>query len=150
MNAIAHCAEAALHATPHPALRLSELLELVAERAHRSLTPEGLRAILEERPDRFRILDSWRGPWRTPDPGADDPTGLGRPHRDRDAADAWVVAVADPETPPDTPGPALRLRESVRWIGLGIDGRSRMEVSRWYAIAMAERETRRAVARRAA
>jgi hypothetical protein len=42
------------------------------------------------------------------------------------------------------------LRESVRWIGRSVDGRSTLEVGRWYAIALAEREARRALARRAA
>jgi hypothetical protein len=38
----------------------------------------------------------------------------------------------------------------VRWLGRGIDPRSPHDVSRWYAIALAERAVRAAVARRAA
>lgn len=143
MNPIARCAESALHATPHPALRLTELLDLIADRVGRSLTPARLRAILEDRPDRFRILDSWKGPWRVREPS--HRRGSSRPE-----PDAWVVAVGSPDHPPDTPMPALKLRESVRWVGLGLDGRSRIEVSRWYAIALAERAAREAVVRRAA
>lgn len=141
MNPIARHAEAALHAAPHPALRLTELLERVAHRAGRSLTVASLRAVLEERPDRFRILESWQGPWRVRE----------GTRRERTAApDAWVVAVGSPDTPPDAPQTALRLRESVRWVALGMDGRSRIDASRWYAIALAERAAREAVARRAA
>lgn len=143
MNSIARLAEAALHAAPHPALRLSELLEVVAERAGRSLTAATLRAVLEERPDRFRILESWTGRWRVRERSRRD----GAP---TEASDAWVVAVESPDTPPDAPPPALRLRESVRWVALGLDGRSRLEVSRWYAIALSERAAREAVAKRAA
>lgn len=135
MNPIAVHAESVLQVAPHPALRLSELLELLAERAGRSITPERLRRALEDHPERFRILESWQGPWRFGEGGGND---------------AWVVAVEDPDTPPDGPPPVLRLRESVRWVALGMDGRSRMEVSRWYAIALAERDARRAVLRRAA
>jgi hypothetical protein len=45
---------------------------------------------------------------------------------------------------------AVKLRESVRWLGRGIDPRSPREVSRWYAIALAERALREAVLKRAA
>lgn len=137
MNPIATHAESALHNAPHPALRLTELLELVSRSAGRSLTLERLRTALEDHPDRFRILESWSGPWRV------------RPETVEER-DAWVVAVEGPDTPPDAPGSAIRLRESVRWVALGLDGRSQLEVSRWYAIALAERATRAAVARRAA
>lgn len=143
MNTIARCAEAALHATPHPALRLTELLDLVAERVGRTVTAATLRATLEEQPDHFRILEAWRGPWSVREPS--DHRGGARPE-----PDAWVVAVRTPDHPPDAPRPAHRLRESVRWVALGLDGRSRMDVSRWYAIALAERAVREAVARRAA
>jgi hypothetical protein len=141
MNPIAVLAEDTLRRHPHPALRLSELAELVAEQMDRTLDEPRLRSILEAHPDRFRILDPWRGPWR----GAvihDDA---------RTAREAWVVAVVDPDQPPDRPGSAaLKLRESVRWLGRGIDPRSPHEVSRWYAIALAERALREAVVRRAA
>ena len=137
MNIIALRAEAALHAHPNPALRLAELLDLIAHDVDRSLTPERLRAILEDHPDRFRILDSWSRRWsgRAPDSGADS---------------AWVVAIADPGRPPDGPRSATRLRESVRWLARSVDHRSQLEVSRWYAIAIAEREARVVLERKAA
>lgn len=143
MDDIAGYAEEALHATPHPALRLTELRELVARRAGPSLTLGRLRTTLEGRPDRFRILESWKSPWRVREAASssDGPAG---------ARDAWVVAVSDPDRPPDAPKPALTLRESVRWVALSLDSRSRMEASRWYAIALAERAAREAVVRRAA
>src|SRR5688500_15557730 len=140
MNPIASFAETALREHAHPALRLRELVELVAQRVDRSLDGTRLRAILESYPDRFRILDPWRGPWRSV---------LG----DSDAAlysDVWVVAVSAPDHPPGGPPVAVKLRETVRWIGRGVDPRSQRQVSRWYAIALAERALREAVTKRAA
>lgn len=140
MNPIVLHAEQALRAHTHPALRLSELVELIAARVDRGLDTRRLRAVLEEHPERFRLLEPWAGPWRS-----DGPTRRPRPHDD-----AWVVVVTDPDHPPDTPRSALKLRESVRWLARGIDGRSAVDVSRWYAIVLSERAVREAVARRAA
>lgn len=140
MNPIAICAESTLRAHTHPALRLSELLALVAPRIDRGLDATRLRAVLEEHPDRFRVLEPWTGPWR---PGAFEPGA-------RNSGEAWVVAITDPGEPPEGPRAALKLRESVRWLSLGVDPRSNTEVSRWYAIVLAERAVREAVARRAA
>jgi hypothetical protein len=142
MNPIAVRAESALREHPHPALRLAELVELIAEQVDRTLDGSRLRAILERHPDRFRILDPWRGPWRT---------AVTRDDADRRAGEVWVVAVVDPGDPPGgLGGAAQKMRESVRWLGRGVDPRSPTEVSRWYAIALSERAVRAAVARRAA
>ena len=141
MNPIAQCAETALRQHPHPALRLSELLELVAERVDRTLDEVRLRSTLERYPERFRLLDPWRGAWRS---------ALGQEEAER-RRDVWVLVVADPSQPPDGPGPvALKLRESVRWLGRGIDPRSPHEVSRWHALVLADRALREAMSRRAA
>lgn len=143
MDPIVACAERILRRSPHPALKLSELREAVADLVDRTLDAKRLRAVLERHPERFRVLEPSRGPWRSvPESGRS-----GAPAR----IEPWVVAVGDPEPPPDGAGPtALKLRESVRWLGRGVDTRSPAEVSRWYAIAMSEREVRRAVVRRAA
>jgi hypothetical protein len=144
MNAIAACAETALLQHVHAALRLSELLEMVAERVDRTLDAARLRATLEAHPHKFRILDPWQGPWRTA-----LREERGEPHL---AIDVWVVVLSDPDDPrpPDEAGALVKLRESVRWLGRGIDPRSRSDVNRWYAIALAERAVRRTVAKRAA
>ena len=142
MNPIVACAESALRQHPHPALRLCELVELVAERMDRTLDESRLRHALESHPDRFRLLDPARGPWRATLAGDCEEKA---PH------DVWVIAVVEPTQPPDHAGPAaLKLRESVRWLGRGVDPRSPHEVSRWYAIALAERAIREAVVKRAA
>lgn len=139
MNPIATCAAQLMEAHPHPALRLGELLEPVAERIDRSLTCARLRSSLAEHPEAFRLLNPWQGPWRLPDLPVTDP-----------AADVWVVLLSPPRDHAQGPQPARTLRESVRWLAHGIDPRSPLSVSRWYAIALAERESRRALARRCA
>lgn len=139
MNPIAICAESTLRAHTHPALRLSELVSLVAPRIDRGLDDTRLRTVLEKHPDRFRVLEPWTGPWRA-----------GASTEGSRSGEAWVVAIADPEDPPEGPRTALKLRESVRWLSRGVDPRSTREVSRWYAIVLAERAVRSAVARRAA
>lgn len=144
MNPVAICAERVLRAHDHPALLLSELVELIAPRIDRGLDAARLRALLEEHPERFRVIEPWSGPWRPGGPGGPG-TGTGTERRE-----AWVVAITEPELPPDAPHAALRLRESVRWLTRGVDPRSRADVSRWYAIVLAERAARAAVVRRAA
>ena len=140
MNPIAQCAETTLRQHPHPALRLSELLDLVAEQVDRTLDQARLKSILEGYPDRFRVLDPWRGAWRS-----------ALPHEAGRRQDVWVLAVADPSHPPDGPGPvALKMRESVRWLGRGIDPRSPHEVGRWHALVVSDRALRDAMAKRAA
>ena len=142
MDPIATCAEQTLRRSPHPALKMSELLEAVAEVIDRTLDAPRLRAILEAHPERFRILELRNGVWS-------GSTGalLAR----EGSGDAWVVSVSEPDGPPDDTGPvAATLRESVRWLARSVDGRSRSEVDRWYAIAIAERTARRPGERRAA
>lgn len=162
MNPIATCAASFMEGHPHPALRLAELLPAVADQADRSLTLDRLRQALAEHPDWFRLLDPWKGPWRSAEPVRSEiPSGrLG--HAGRAAArggsldtdrtgDIWVVLLTETS---GSAGPTvdahLTLRESVRWLARCIDTRSPLSVSRWYAIALAERESRRALARRSA
>jgi len=63
MDTITECVDTTLRAHPHPALRLSELVDLVSADVDRSMTPSRLRTILESHPERFRVLDSWEGRW---------------------------------------------------------------------------------------
>jgi len=164
MNPLACCAATLLEAHPHPALRIGELLGPVADRVDRSLTPRRLRQALTEHPETFRLLDPWTGPWRTlstgpsagtrpPDTDTDTPSGPSRPTGPGIVeldADVWVVLLTRPTAAASTePAMSLTLRESVRWMARSVDDRSPLSVSRWYAIALSERECRRALARRA-
>ena len=135
MNDLALRAETALRNHVHSALRLAELEELRRERYDPSLTIERLRLVLRDYPSRFLILEAWNGRWLS------NLTG-------EVARDPWVVLVADPDRGRDEPRAANTLRESVRWLARGVDPRSRLDVSRWYAIAVAERAARAAVVAR--
>lgn len=129
-------AETALSQHAHPALRLSELIELMAE-TDRGLTAPRLRAMLLDHPDRFRVLDPWVGRWMCPP-------------EERSVEESWVILITAPLGPSGEHRTVLKLRESVRWLSRAVDPRSSSDVSRWYAITLSERAARRAVARRAA
>lgn len=149
MNPIATCAASFMEGHPHPALRLAELLPAVADQVDRSLTLDRLRQALAEHPGSFRLLDPWKGPWRSAEPVRSEVPAV-RGSDDR-MGDVWVVLLTDPAGlggPSNVPN--MTLRESVRWLAKCIDTRSSLSVSRWYAIALAERESRRALARRGA
>ncbi len=143
MNEIVRQAEAALRRHAAPALRLRELLRLVRTRtSDRTLDARLLLTLLEEHPDRFRVLDPWQGPWRLAGIAGD--TGEG-------AEDPWVVLVTDPgEQDLADPRLAARLRESVRWMARGIDPRARRELIRWHAMMIAAEDARALLVRRAA
>lgn len=137
MNPIATCTEHFMAVHPHPALRIGEILAPVADRVDRSLTAGRLKSALAEHPETFRLLDPWQGPWRV---HAESTPAT--------EADVWVVLLSGMSGEGTAGGPVTTLRESVRWLARGIDPRSSLSVSRWYAIALAERESRRAIAKR--
>ncbi len=143
MDEVLRHVEAALRRHPAPAVRLSELLTLVRpSTAGRALDARLLRRLLESHPDRFRILDPWRGPWRTA--SANALAGAA-------SNDPWVVVVTDPADQ-DLEGSRLaaRLRESVRWMARAVDSRSTREIVRWHALAVSEQDLRNSVLPRAA
>jgi hypothetical protein len=133
MDALVRAAETVLRRQAAPALRLTELLEHVrAETGVRTLAADRLRAALERHPDRFRLLDPWRGPWRFVRDGP-MPSHVGEP---------WVVVVGDPGDQggaQDTrPGVERRLSASVRWLGTSVDAGSGRSLTRWHRMVVAE------------
>ena len=107
MNPIIECAERILLEHPHPALRLTELHELLTQRFDRSLEQSRLRGMLEEHQKVFRVLDPWHGPWRSPE----------QPRTALHVSDPWVVIVTHPDGADPSQRPtALKLRDSVRWL----------------------------------
>ncbi|MEM7417628.1 MAG: hypothetical protein AAF389_19225 [Gemmatimonadota bacterium] len=135
MKTIADHAERTLLRHANAAMRIDRLRAALAERIDHTLTSHRLRAVLEDDPDRFRIVDAWNARW--PEVRATDD----HPH-------AWVVALDRPERI-ETSG-ATRLKESVRWVGRSVDGRARLEAGRWWEIVAAEEPTRQALASPAA
>jgi len=145
MDALLRSAENVLRRHAAPALRLSELLGHVrSDTGLRTLDAGRLRGVLETRPDRFRLLDPWRGPWRFVREGST--TGRG--------SDPWVVVVGDPGheggTEEGRPRPDRRLSASVRWLAVSLDPTSGRTVSRWHSIAVASGAACTALARKAA
>ena len=135
MHPIIQRAEILLQNHAHPALQLRELLGILQRDMDQTLTGPRLKSLIGEHPDRFRVLESWQGGWRQIASGTEPAT--------------WVIAVRAAPPPPGGTAPGFRLRESVRWLGCGLDTRSRADAMRWYAIALAERATRKAFLRRA-
>ncbi len=129
MDPIAQHAVQVLEMHPHPALRFSELLHLVAERADRSLDAPRLRGVLERHAQLFRMLDPLRGPWRVGDPRR------ARRHAD----DPWVLLTRDPAGGGHPDPTCLVLRESMRWYGWKLDAASPSAVQRWAAAALRSR-----------
>ena len=143
MEPILEAAEAFLRRHTAPAVRLSELLRIVQTTTHQpGLDLDRFRRALEADTRRFRLLDLWRGPWRHL--GAADARAI--------IGDPWVLAVTSPG--PDDEGAAgrdvlLRMKESVRWLGIAVDPLSPRDLSRWHALALGERRTRRRLERAA-
>lgn len=139
MDSYVRAAESVLRRTGAPALHLSDLLRQVrAETRDLSLDVARLRTVLRGRPDLFRILDPWRGPWRF----LRDPEVAARPAD----LDPWVVVVSDPA---DGEGMSRastrRLQACIRWLARGVDPRSERAVARWSLLAMAAQEVRDAL-----
>lgn len=142
MNAILAAAEAILHRHPAPALRMADLLaRLQTDGPDPRLRSGRLRRLLERDPDRFRVLDVWRGPWR-PLRERTDPDEMDR--------SCWVAVVSENRDPPGGDVVAARMRESVRWLARRLDVRSLHEVTRWYRLALADEAARAALGDRAA
>lgn len=124
MEHILSAAERILRTSGAPALRLG-LLASELKGALGGVAPDAarLRSLLEGHPDRFRILDPWRGPWRL----------IAEAHPPGEA-EPWVVAVRDLGDTPGSHGQghlARRVRESVRWLALSVDPTSYVGIIRW-------------------
>src|SRR5690606_32597969 len=83
--------------------------------------PAVLLRALEERPDLFRVLDPWRGPWRS---GGRGPLSV----RAGGAAARWVVPLGRATLDRD---PQARLKASVVHLGRTLDERSVTDLARW-------------------
>lgn len=136
MDTLPDAAETVLRRHPAPALRLGELLRLVRRSLRDpALHRDRLLQSLGARPDRFRLLDPWRGPWKRMSDGLDA----------RPQSEPWVVLVGDPgdEAGPSVDGMAAsRMRACVRWMAAGVDPTSAWSLARWHGLALAEASVR--------
>lgn len=139
MDTYLRAAECALRRSAAPALHLTDLLhEVRCETRDLSLDAARLETALQARPDLFRVLDPWRGPWRF----------LREPEHSEGPRDLdpWVVVVSDPA---DGDGAGRRgthrLSACIRWLARGVDPRSGRALARWSALALAAEEARDAL-----
>ena len=120
MQTLADRAAETLARHPAPALPLDELVHQVRDGGAVVIGPEVLLRALEARPDLFRVLDPWRGPWRLASMRGRLPT-LGHWPQ-------WIVGLG-PQPPAG--GPAARLKASLAWLGRTVDDRSVLDLVRW-------------------
>lgn len=82
--------------------------------------PDILLRVLEARPDLFRVLDPWRGPWRS----------TSRRAASRACA-TWVVGLGRSR---ESGGAAARLKASPAHLRRTVDERSVKDLARWLEI----------------
>ena len=133
MDRISATARQTLADHSFPAVKLSELVELVGEVVDRSLDGRRLRGLLERYPETFTILDPMRGPWRSLVPSEQ--------FAFRDT-DPWVLGREGPARLAGEERSAAVMRSCVRWLARHVDGESSTQVSRLFSILLSERETR--------
>jgi hypothetical protein len=113
METLADRAAQSLTRHPAPALPIDELTEQVRG-GGTAVGADVLLRALEARPDLFRVLDPWRGPWR---PAARAARGA-----------RWVVPLGPATLDRD---PSARLKASVVHLGRTLDERSVTDLARW-------------------
>jgi hypothetical protein len=119
MQSLADRAAETLARHPAPALPLDELVDQVRD-GGAVVGPEVLLRALEARPDLFRVLDPWRGPWRC--------TSLRTRASCVGRWPQWVVGLGPH---PRADGPGARLKASLAWLGRTVDDRSVLDLVRW-------------------
>ena len=119
MHTLADRAAETLARHPAPALPLDELVHQVRD-GGAVVGPEVLLRALEARPDLFRVLDPWRGPWR-----------LGSTRARPQAPGRWPQWIVGLGPHPHADGPAARLKASLAWLGRTVDDRSVLDLVRW-------------------
>jgi hypothetical protein len=146
MNRIAERTHQLLTRHPAPALDLGEVVRLI-EREDPLLArdEESVFRLIRSRPDLFRVLDPWRGAWRTLAEGmvvargsAETTAGWGQQKR------PWIVALPPSTEQVGTDQHPLvgRLRESLVWLARALDHDSVAALSRWSLLVREETELR--------
>ncbi len=130
METLAQRAAQSLAYHSSPALPLQELTEEVRTGGGVVGTGVLLRA-LQERPDLFRLLDPWRGPWRAA-PIRQSGRGMGEPPA-APVGERWVVPLG-PSTGYPARDPLGRLKASMIHLGRTLDERSMTDLARWLAM----------------
>ncbi|MSR37105.1 MAG: hypothetical protein EXR95_10790 [Gemmatimonadetes bacterium] len=116
MQTLADRAAQSLAHHPAPALPLDELVHEM-KLGGAVVGPDVLLRALEARPDLFRVLDPWRGPWRSASPRGGKRVGT-----------HWVVGLGQSAREGGTAG---RLKASLAQLGRTVDERSVTDLVRW-------------------
>jgi hypothetical protein len=122
MKTISDFAIEIMNRSSTPALPLPRLVDAIAEEtAGLMADPERILAEIRSRPDLFRVLDPFFGPWRraTVEPGETPPW----------SPDTWVLGLS-PGTRENSPVRA-RTAESLRYLGRRVDEDSATAVAHW-------------------
>lgn len=133
MDATCELAARVLTRAPSRSMPVSRLRLLMEAESGTPHDYEHVLRCLSARPARFRMLDPWRGPWRTCEP---------RPPRfaptDSDALISngpWVLLLDPPQEVGLDP-PVRRLQESLAAAGRGVDTDSATAMARWVRITL--------------
>lgn len=118
MTRCRHSPTAPQRASHSTALPLDELVHQI-RLGGAVVGPDVLLRALEARPDLFRVLDPWRGPWRSAIPREGTRSGIGT---------RWVVGRGRGAAGTDTAG---RLKASLAHLGRTVDDRSVTDLVRW-------------------
>lgn len=123
---------------PSSALPLPELCRLVRGSGV-AVREDVLLAALERRPDRFRVIDPWLGPWSTLSAASRDRRGprIRAASGGHTVAGApWVVHLSRTRSWSPSPHGALlaRLRESLIQLGWRVDESSAADLARWLGL----------------
>lgn len=113
-----------LRRQPVPALPIDELCDLVRREAPgRVFTPEVVALQLRVRPDLFRVVDPWKGPWSPVNGSGGPPIGP-----------SWVIPVERHEPPGEPRGPGRIVWDSLACLGEALDEESPTALARWLRI----------------
>lgn len=151
MDTVAERAHRVLARQPTPALSVRELHRLMSGELGGPSPPRELFLHqLRRRPDLFRVLRPWRGPW----------SGLVAPESGRPGAPpvvtdlqvdsgAWVVPTGGSGPPEGEPDSATRtLRATLLAVGRDVDEGSLLALTRWMGMVREGRRVRRWISRR--
>lgn len=138
----ATCRAVARH--PVPALSSAELHELVRRETGGPIPgPELLVQRIRHQPERFRVLDPWRGPWRPLRSGSRLRPVPACPLAGAGIGSGWWVVPGGEGSAEAEPDRLCRtLRQTLASLGRGVDGESVTALTRWVGMVLEARATR--------
>ncbi len=148
MHSTTDLAAHVLARAPARALQISHLQVLI-ERESGGATVELDHVVrcLHSRPGRFRLLDPWRGAWRTSAPRGPRTTGASAQHPV--LAERWALRLEPPNESESAP-PLRKLQDSMVAAGRRVDEHSVTAMARWLQMTLEGEELAPVLQRREA